>query len=366
MIPITKIEIDEEMRAHVLEVLDSGHIAQGPKVAEFEDRCSEMAGTRSAVAVNSGTAALVLALRALEIGPGDEVITSPFTFAATLNAILETGATARFGDIDDSYNLDMDTVESLIGDDTRALLPVHLYGLAADMDAAAMLAERHGLALVEDAAQAHFATTPGGDRVGSFGLGCFSFYATKNLMCGEGGVVTVNDPELEQRMRMLRNQGMLRRYEYEAPGYNLRLTDLAAALAIPQFDQVESMISARQRNAAHLAMGLSDIPGLILPNRREHPGHVWHQYTVSLNSEAAIDRVALAAALDQQSIGYGFYYPRAVYDYSCYRSHPGVVIDGSPRAEVAAANVISIPVHHHLMEAEVEQIVDVVRGAFGV
>tara|TARA_Y100000588_G_scaffold303835_2_gene326451 strand:+ start:767 stop:1867 length:1101 start_codon:yes stop_codon:yes gene_type:complete len=365
MIPITRVAIDDAIKAEVLSVLDSGMIAQGPKVVEFEERCSEMAGTRAAVAVNSGTAALLLALRSFGIGPGDEVITSPLTFAATLNAILETGATARFGDIGDDFNLDMGTVEPLLSKRTRALLPVHLYGGTADMASATNICERHNLALVEDAAQAHFATTPSGQAAGSFGLGCFSFYATKNLMCGEGGVVTVDDPDLEQRMRTLRNQGMERRYDYEMPGHNLRLTDLAAAVAIPQFDHVEAMLAARRKNAAALGKGLEGLPGLVTPNAAADAGHVWHQYTIRLTQESPIHRDALAESLAEHGVGHGFYYPKAVYDYDCYRTHPRVRIDGSPRAEAVAASVISLPVHHHLEASEVDHIIDVVRSALG-
>ncbi|MBU10135.1 MAG: aminotransferase [Gemmatimonadetes bacterium] len=361
MIPITRVHLDEEIEKQVLSVIRSGHIAQGPKVAEFERRCAEMAGTRAAVAVNSGTAALVLALHALEVGPGDEVVTSPLTFAATLNAILEVGATARFGDIGDDFNLDIDSVEPLLGPHTRTLMPVHLFGQPADMARASNLAMKNGLHLVEDAAQAHFASLEDGRRVGSFGLGCFSFYATKNLQCGEGGVIATDDDGLELRMRMLRNQGMVRRYEYEAPGYNLRLTDLAAAITIPQFDCVEDMLARRRRNAAALSEGLKETPGLLLPTEHALPGHVWHQYTVQLTEDAAIDRNGLATVLEEQGIGHGFYYPYAVYDYDCYRSHPRVVIDGSPRAERAAASVISLPVHPHLTDGELDRIVTVVH-----
>lgn len=365
MIPITKIEVGDEERALVLDVLDRGHLAQGPLVERFEGLCAAMAESDHAVAVNNGTTALVLAIEALGVRPGDEVITSPLTFIATINAILEAGATVRFGDVGDDYNLDPASIESLVNERTRAVMPVHLYGQAADMTAIGSIAERHGLALIEDAAQAHFATTSEGRAVGSYGLGCFSFYATKNVMCGEGGVVTTSDAALADRMRVLRNQGMRARYEYEVPGHNYRLTDLAAAVAIPQFDRIDATIAARRANAARLTAGLGDVAGLIAPRAEDGRGHVWHQYTIRLTEEAAVDRAGLIDALVEQEIGHGIYYPRAVYDYDCYRSHPRVVIDGSPRAESFARSVLSLPVHHHLVDDEVDTVIEVVRKALG-
>lgn len=363
MIPITRVEVGAEEEALVLDVLRRGHLAQGPMVEEFERLCADMAGSTHAVAVNNGTTALVLAIEALGIGPGDEVITSPLTFVATLNAILEAGATARFGDVGDDYQLDPATVAPLVNERTRAIMPVHLYGQACDMAAFTEVASEHGLGLVEDAAQAHFATTETGARVGSYGLGCFSFYATKNIMCGEGGVVTTSDDELADRMRILRNQGMRARYEYEVAGHNYRLTDLAAAVAIPQFDRIEEAIEARRRNADRLNRGLESVTGLVTPTAVGSRGHVWHQYTVRLAEDAAVDRDAFVAELVEQEIGHGIYYPRAVYDYDCYRSHPGVIVDGSPIAETFANAIVSLPVHHHLTDDEIDRVVDVVRGA---
>ncbi|MCP4958943.1 MAG: DegT/DnrJ/EryC1/StrS family aminotransferase [Actinomycetia bacterium] len=363
MIPISKVELGPEEEAQVLEVLRSGHLAQGPKVAEFESRCAQLAGTQQAVAVNNGTTALVLAIEGLGLGPDDEVITSPFTFSATINAILESGATVRFGDIGDDYNLDPTTTLSLIGGATRAIMPVHLYGQTADMETFRKLAAEHGLPLIEDAAQAHGATTSSGARAGSFGLGCFSFYATKNVMCGEGGVITLDDHDLADRLRILRNQGMRSRYDYVVPGHNYRMTDLVAAIALPQFDQLEARVERRRHNAARLNAGLDGISGVVLPRTAPGRGHVWHQYTIRLSSAARLNREELAAVLSEADIGHGFYYPRAVYDYECYRSHPRVVIDGSPRAEEAAASVISLPVHPLLTDQDLDLIVETVDRA---
>ena len=233
MIPVSKVIIGEEEEHGVLEVLRSGMLAQGEKVSALEEEFAAAHQVAHAVAVSNGTVALTGALRALGIGPGDEVITTPFSFNATLNAILEVGATARFADVRDDFTIDPDAVAASINQRTTALLPVHLYGLPADMTAIADLARRHGLAIVEDAAQAHGAACAG-RSVGGYGAGTFSLYGTKNITCGEGGVVVTDDDDVASKLRMLRNQGMRARYEYEMPGYNWRLTDLQAAVALPQ------------------------------------------------------------------------------------------------------------------------------------
>jgi len=358
MIPITRVEFGEDVQQKVLDVLKSGILAQGPVVAEFERLCADMASTRHAIAVNNGTTALVLALEVLNLQPGDEVITTPFTFVATLNAILETGATARFAEIGPDYNIDPDSVRNLITERTRAIVPVHLYGLTADMTALTKIAEDAGVTIVEDCAQAHFAETADGKRAGSFSLGCFSFYATKNLAAGEGGVITTDDDDLADRMRVLRNQGMRVRYQYELPGHNYRLTDLAAAVVVPQFEAIASRTEARRRNAEKLNAGLAGLPGVVLPVHRDDRKHVFHQYTIRLTKESKLNRDQLSEHLTKAEIGHGFYYPRAVYDYDCYRGHPRVVIDGSPYAEEVASSVISLPVHPFLNDAEIETITE--------
>lgn len=265
MIPITTVRLGPEVEESVLRVIRSGSIAQGPVVAEFESRFAALVGAKHAVAVNNGTTALVAAIQSLQLQPGDEVITSPFTFIATLNAILEAGATVRFGDIrTEDFGLDPESVRSQITDRTRVIMPVHLYGQSADIGALAQIAAEHDLALVEDAAQAHGATFEG-RGVGTFGIGCFSFYATKNLTTGEGGVVTTNDDEVAERLRIMRNQGMRARYEYVMAGHNYRLTDLQAAVVLPQLDAYDSLLAARRANASGLIERLSDVPGLILP-----------------------------------------------------------------------------------------------------
>lgn len=365
MIPVSRVVLGPDVEASVLAVLRSGHLVQGPVVEQLERRFAGLHHVDHAVAVSNGTVALVAALQALGIGPGDEVITSPFTFVATLNAILEVGATARFADIGDDFVVDPEAVAALVGPRTAAILPVHLYGLPADLPALSALADRHDLALVEDAAQAHLAAVQG-RPVGSWGVGCFSLYATKNLTSGEGGLVTTNDPALADRLRLLRNQGMRERYRYEVAGHNYRLTDLAAAVALPQLGRLAEATERRRRNAARLREGLAGIPGLLLPPPPP-PGiaHVYHQFTVRVTEDAVVDRDRFVAALAERGVGSGVYYPRVVFDYDCYREHPGVVADAVPNAARAAAQVASLPVHPHLCDEDLDTIVTAVRQVLG-
>ena len=360
-IPISVVRLGQDVERSVLEVLRSGQLAQGRTVRALEEEFAAAHDVAHAVAVNNGTSALVAAIRALGIGPGDEVITSPFSFVATLNAVLESGATCRFADIGPDFCIDPAAAAALITPRTRALLPVHLYGLPADMDALMPLARQHGLAVVEDAAQAHGARV-NGRAVGSFGVGCFSFYATKNVMCGEGGMITTNDDVLADRLRVLRNQGMRARYQYEMPGHNYRLTEVQAAIALPQVRALGEITAARRRNADRLTAGLSDLPGVLLPHVPEGREHVFHQYTIRLIATGRT-RDEIAARLADRGIGTGCYYPALMHDYDCYRSHPQVVVDPTPRAQEACAQVLSLPVHPHLSAADCDRIVTAVREA---
>lgn len=361
MIPISVVRLGPDVEAKVLEVVRSGVIAQGPVVAELERRFAELVGVDHAVAVNNGTTALVASLQALHLEPGDEVVTSPFTFVATLNAIIEAGATARFGDISlDDFNLTAASAAEQVTDRTRAVLPVHLYGQAADMAGFTELTGSREIALVEDAAQSHGATFDG-RGVGSFGLGCFSLYATKNLTTGEGGMITTNDAELADRLRVLRNQGMRARYQYEVAGHNYRLTDLQAAVALPQLDHYAEQLAARRANAAALVERMADIEGLVLPQQLAGREHVWHQFTVLLPEDRAAERDAIVDRLRDLGVMAGVYYPRPVYDYECYRAHPQVVLPEAPMAEEAARRCLSLPVHRYLTESDIDTIAAAVR-----
>jgi perosamine synthetase len=364
-IPISAVNLDEEAEQLVLDVVRSGRLAQGPMVERLEAAFAQVCKVPHAVAVNSGTTALVAALQALDIEPGDEVVTSPFTFVATINAVLEAGATAKFADIDPiTYTTAPEEVSKRLSDRTRAVLPVHLYGHPADMTGIASAIQSTGTSIVEDAAQA-IGATEGGRPVGSFGLGCFSLYATKNVTTGEGGVITTTNDRLADRLRVLRNQGMRARYEYEMPGHNYRLTDLQAALALPQMSRLSDLTAMRRRNAARLTERLSGLPGLVTPIVRDGVGHAFHQYTVRVTPDARLGRDDLSRALSSAGIGNAVYYPKPIHEYACYREHPRVQVEPMPQAEKAAREVLSLPVHPSLSEHDIDLITEAIRRLLG-
>lgn len=364
-IPISTVRLGSDVEELVLSVIRSGNIAQGPLVAQLEHEFAELIGAEHVVAVNNGTTALIAALEVLDLQPGDEVVTSPFTFVATLNAIIESGTTARFADIDAAdFNIDPDSVDAVLNTRTKVLMPVHLYGQCADMDRLATVASRSHLAVVEDAAQAHGARL--GDRAaGTWGIGCFSLYATKNLTSGEGGLISTDDAGLADRLRVLRNQGMRQRYVYEMAGNNYRMTDLQAALCLPQLANYEQQVTARQANARFLSEGLQGLAGVRVPEAPADRHHVWHQYTVLVDSDARLDRDALQQALTAAGIGCGVYYPRPVFDYDCYRDHPKVVAAKVPIAEEVSSTCLSLPVHPHLSDADLDRIVTTITTLLG-
>ncbi len=361
MIPITKVELAPETETRVLDVLRSGQLAQGAVVAELEVMFAEAHQVKHAVAVNNGTTALVLAMQALGIGPEDEVITTPFTFVATLNAILQAGATAVFADIGDDYNIDPSKVAPLVNVRTKAIMPVHLYGYMADMAALSAIANPHNLQIVEDAAQAVGAEFHG-TMAGATGVGCFSMYATKNISTGEGGMITTNSDELDDRLRLLRNQGMRARYQYEVAGHNYRLTNLAAAVGIPQVKRLGEINTARKRNADALRQGLADIDGIVLPPAvKDGQTHVYHQFTIRVPPGGKLSRENFVDTLVDEGVGCGIYYPKVVFDYDCYRSDARVMVTDVPNATKIASEVVSLPVHPFLTDQELHTICATVR-----
>jgi len=349
MIPISKPYIGEAEKQAVMEVLDSGMLAQGPRTAKFEERFAQVCGVKHAIATSSGTTALHIALLAHGVGAGDEVITTPFTFIASANSILFTGAKPVFVDIDpETFNLDPRLVEQAITPQTKAIMPVHLYGYVCDMDALQAIADKHGLAIVEDACQAVGASYKD-QKAGSFGTGCFSLYATKNVMSGEGGMITTNDDALAERCRMLRNHGMKRRYYHDMLGFNFRMTDLCAAIGLVQLDRLEEFTAKRRANAAYLN---SNIESVITPKVKENYGHVWHQYTVRVNGER--ERDAAVKQLNEAGIGTGVFYPVPAHQQDYMREIVGAV--QLPVAEQLAKEVISLPVHPQLSQDDLAQI----------
>lgn len=331
-------------------------------VERLEHAFSHLLGLEHVVAVSSGTAAIQAALAAVNLGPGDEVITSPFTFVATLNAALSTGATVRFADIsEDDFSMRPDSIQAMVGDRTKVILPVHLFGQAGSMMDVKSVADREDITIVEDAAQAPGATCDG-QPVGQWGVGCFSLYATKNLTSGEGGLVATDDAAIAKYVRAFRNHGMHQRYEYEMVGTNFRLTDLQAALCLPQIAAYPQTLATRRRNAKLLTQGLEGTPGLLLPQELPGRGHVWHQYTVLVNDSAKLDRNGLAKRLTDSGVQCGVYYPKPVFDYPCFHNHPLVIDAEVPVARSTSQRCLSLPVHPSLCPSDLDRIIDLVRS----
>ena len=358
-VPIAKPIIGDEEIENVVEVMKSGMIAQGPKVEEFEQKFAEWVGADYGIAVNSGTAALHTALLACGIEEGDEVITTPFTFIASGNSIVYTGAKPVFADIDlKTYTLDPDTVEDLITENTKAIVPVQLYGQAADMDRINEIAEKYGLIIIEDAAQAHGATC-NGQKVGSIGdMSCFSFYPTKNMTTSEGGMITTDDEDLAESARMFRAHGASVRYHHDAIGYNFRMTDISAAIGLAQLDKIDGFNDKRIANADYLNNGLKDIDGVITPYCAPGSKHVYHQYTIRVEKGDRDDWVDI---INDCGVGTGIHYPIPLYNQPIYRA---LGIEGDcPNAELAADNVISLPVHPSLTKQDLDLVIEAVKTA---
>jgi dTDP-4-amino-4,6-dideoxygalactose transaminase len=343
----------DEEKAAVIEVLESGMLAQGSAVAEFEEMFALYCGVKYGVATSNGTTALHVALMAHEIGPGDEVITVPFTFIASANSILYTGAKPVFVDIDpDSYNINVDQIESAITPRTRAIMPVDLYGNPAEMSRIQDIATRHGLAIIEDAAQAHGAEE-NGKRTGSWGTGCFSFYPTKNITTGEGGMVTTSDECIADRARLLRAHGMRVRYYHEMLGYNFRMTNIHAAIGLAQLPKLEKFNERRIANAAYLNEHLPK-DKVKVPQVRPGTRHVFHQYTVRILPP--LDRDKVREHLTAKGVGTDIYYPVPVHRQQIYLDL-GYDKQTFPESERAAREVLSLPVHPGLSQEDLETIV---------
>ena len=353
MISIANPEIGAGERERVLDVLDSGMLADGPVVREFEEEFADYCGTEHAVATSNGTTALHAAMEALGLGAGDRVVTTPLSFIASANTIRLAGAEPVFADVDpETYNIDPDAVEQTIAEhdgDIDAIVAVHLYGLPADLDRLAEIADEYDAYLIEDAAQAHGATVDG-HRVGSIGdIGCFSFYPTKNMTTGEGGMVVTDDEAIADRVARFVNHGRTGGYEHAEVGHNFRMTSIAGALGRAQLEKLPSFIEARRNNAAQLTEALAD-SWVKTPTEPDGRTHVYHQYTIRCE-----DRDGLQAHLDEHDIGYGVYYPRCIHDQPAYSD----VSTAAPDAERAAEEVLSLPVHPGLDEGDVERIIEV-------
>ena len=351
-VPATVVSFGVAEREAVMRVLESGRVVQGAEVAAFETEFADVVGGRDCIAVNSGTSALHLALLGAGIGVGDEVIVPSFSFAATANAVVMAGATPVFADIDRAtFCLDPDSAAARVTGRTAAIMPVHLYGQVADMVRLRELADRAGVLLVEDAAQAHAASLDG-VPAGAWGdLAAFSFYATKNMTTGEGGMVVSADAAVTRRIRLLRNQGMERQYENEIAGLNNRMTDLAAAIGRVQLRSLDANTEQRIRVAGRYRSEMVGVKApVVVPGAR----HVFHQYTVRSD-----DRDRVLAALTERGVEARVFYPIPIHRLPAYAESG----DELPETDAAAASVLSLPVRPTLTDGEVDYVIHSVAAA---
>ncbi len=348
MIPINKPQMDEEEVQAVLEVMRKGPLTNalgaGPKVLEFEKTFAAFAGVRHAVAVNTGTAALHAAVMAVGVKRDDEVILPSFTFVATAEAVALAGAKPVFADIDPkTYNLSPHAVEAAITSKTKAILPVDLYGFSADMQPLREIADKHGLGLVEDAAQAHGATYNNKPAGLLSDVACWSLYASKNIMTGEGGVVTTNNDEVDEKLRMIRTHGEKAKYASEMLGSNYRMSELQAAIGNVQMKKLPAFVAARRKNAIALTQVLKESKKLVLPYETRSQLHSWYLYTARLTNATENQRNKLLDTLKAQGIGAEAYYVNPVNTMPFYRDNYGAPT--LPETELAAKQVFSLPIH---------------------
>jgi dTDP-4-amino-4,6-dideoxygalactose transaminase len=358
---VTEAEIEA-----VVAVLRSGRLAAGPVVERLEAALAVLTGADHAVAVSSGTAALHSAMAALRIGPGDEVVATPFSFVGSVNPVLMQGGSLRFVDVDlVDFGPDVAALESALNDRTAAVVVVDLYGQPVDAARIAAATAPRGIPVIEDSCQAIGATYRDQRAGNLFDIGCFSFYATKNVMSGEGGALITNDESLATAARRFRQHGMSGAYDYTGLGYNYRMTDVLAALAVGQLERVDDIITERAGHAAVLTEGLSGIPGLVLPTSFPDRMSAWHQYVVRITAESGTDRDTVATRLAQRGVHAAVYYPRTLTAYP----HIAAATLGAtsfPNAERAAREVLALPVHPQLSRAQLDRVIDAVRGSLNV
>jgi dTDP-4-amino-4,6-dideoxygalactose transaminase len=354
--------IGDQINQAALAVLSSGRYIGGATVEQFEQEFAAYHGQPHCVACNSGTDALYLALRALDIGPGDEVITSPFTFFATAETISAVGATPIFVDVDATFNLDVDQIAGAITAKTKAIIPVHLFGRSVDMTRLMTIADQHQVAVIEDCAQAT-GTEWQGQKVGSIGkIGCFSFYPTKNLgACGDGGAMTTADATIAQRLRVLRDHGRTAMYYHEELGLNSRLDAVQAAILSVKLPYLDTWIANRQRLADRYHKALQSVAGIVLPQSKSDGKISWNQYTIRvLNGDRDRVRRELAA----QGVNSMVYYPLPMHLQPVYQSL-GYQTGQFPQSEQAAAEVLSLPMFPEMSDIQQNQVIDALKTIMG-
>ncbi|MEI7792463.1 MAG: DegT/DnrJ/EryC1/StrS family aminotransferase [Candidatus Berkelbacteria bacterium] len=365
MIKITQPIIGQEEIDAVVEVMKSGVIAQGPITAKFEEEFANFCGTKYASAMSNGTTALHAALYACGIKEGDEVITTPFTFVATANSILMQNATPVFVDIDpETYLIDPKEVVKKITSKTKAILPVDLYGQVYDVEEIGEIAKSNNLMIIEDACQAHGAEYKG-KKSGTFGdAACFSLYATKNMVTGEGGMLTTDNEEINDKARMFRHHGQSEkvRYTYFDLGYNYRLTDIASAIGREQLKKLDSFTDARIRNATKLSEGLKDIPGIVIPKVKADCKHVFHQFTIRVTKDFPLTRDELSEYLTKNEIGNAIFYPKPLHTFPQFEKF-GYKLGDFPIAEAVSREVLSLPVYPLVTDENIEFIIKSIKEA---
>ncbi len=362
MIPIAKPNFDEEERKAVLEVLDSGMLAQGPKVRAFEEAFARYVGRKHAIAVSNGTAALHLALLAHGIGKGHEVIVPPLTFFACAAAVLHCGARVRFADIErDTYTLDPGKLRRALTKKTRAIMPVHLFGQTASMDPIRELARENDLLVLEDACQAHGAEYKG-RKAGALGdTACFSFYPTKNMTTTEGGMIVTDDDGVADRCRMLRDQGQSAKYMHDLVGFNYRMTDVCAAIGLVQLSKLDAFVRRRRETAHYFTDGLEEVRGLVPPAEPDDRVHAFYQYIVRVE-RFPMGRDDLVKFLNDRGVGSRPSYPMPMY---AQRALAGTKHRRCPVAERVIPKLLELPVHPLVSDADREAVVNAVRAARG-
>lgn len=350
-------QLKSEIDRAIAGVLDTSYYILGPQGQSFETEAAAYLGVKHAIGVASGTDALHLALRAAGLGPGDEVITSPFTFIATAEAVAYVGATPVFVDIDPrTFNIDPELARKAITAKTRAILPVHLFGQPADLAPLQQLCDEHGLLLIEDCAQS-FGAGYDGRQTGSIGaLGCFSFFPSKNLGCyGDGGMVVTSDDRLAEQLRMLRNHGSKVRYHHDIIGYNSRLDELQAAILNVKLRHIDRFNRLRRQNAHYYSVRLQDA-GVVPPFEDGKGVHVYHQYTLLTDRREAVQQ-----ALTQAGCASAIYYPIPLHRQNVFAADfSGVSL---PVSESVAARCLSLPIYPELSETQMDRVIAAIRGA---
>lgn len=354
MIPIAKPLIEQDEIENVIAVLKSSQLAQGKWVEQFEKDFAQYVGVEHAIAVVNGTVALDLALKTIDIKAGDEVIVPAFTFIATANAALFQGAKPIFADIDEkTFNIDPESVKEKINNKTKAIIPVHLFGQAADIQAFTELTEDHKIALIEDCAQAHGAKY-NGKRVGGFGIGTFSFYGTKNMTTGEGGMITTHDETIAKKLRLLRNHGQSEKYLHAELGYNYRMTNISAAMGICQLKKLDNWNNQRKKNAEYLDSEIKSLDGITIPYVASSNEHVYHQYVIKIDQY----RDQVKDKLATKGVGTAIHYPIPLYKQPVYAKTSN---EKCSISEKVADQVLSLPIHPGVSEEEIKQIANAVK-----